>query len=86
MVKMPTFEYPQSLIALFSEEVYCQQGRNIQCPTTFDGVPVDRLIAVQFLKNGRVCLTFDDPGTTADVLESGIVFEGTPLRLCPADT
>lgn len=51
-----------------------------------EGLPVDRLIAVQFLKNGRVCLTFDDPGTTADVIESGIVFEGTPLRLCSADT
>ena len=83
---MPTFEYPQSLIAQFPEEVYRQHGISSVLPLLMECLPVDRVIAVQFLKLGRVRLTFDDPATAADVLESGIVFEGASLRLSPADT
>lgn len=83
---MPTHEYPQSLVAQFPEEIYRQHGISSVLPLLMDCLAVARVVAVQFLKLGRVRLTFDDPATATDVFESGIVFEGTTLRLSPADT
>lgn len=83
---MPTFQYPRSLIAQFPEENYRQHGISSVLPLLMACPAADSVVAEQLLKLGRVRLTFDDPDTAANVLESGIVSEGTPLLLSPTDT
>lgn len=83
---MPTFQYPRSLIAQFPEEIYRQHGIFSVLPLLMDCPAASSVVAEEFLKLGRIRLTFNNPDTAADVLESGIVSEGTPLRLSPTDT
>ena len=83
---MPAFEYRLSLIAQFPEDVYRQQEISSVLPQLMECLPVDKIVAIQFLKLGRVRLTFGDPATASDVLETVSCFRAhcfTCLLLTP---
>ena len=83
---MPVFEYPSSLVPQFPEDVYCRHGISGVQPQLMECLPVDKMVAIQFLKLSQVCLTFGNPATASNVLETGIMFQGALLHLSPADT
>jgi len=43
------------------------------------GLDPDKVTGVQFLRAGRVRLTFDDPETRSTVLKNGLDIEGIPV-------
>ena len=57
---MPTFQYPQSLIAQFPEEIYQNAGTSAVLPQLMKCLDVYNVLAVQFQRAGRVRLTFED--------------------------
>ena len=81
---MPTFQYARSLIAQFPEEVYKKAGISTVLPHLMERLDTDKVLAVQFLRVGRVRLTFQDPKTCNDVLRTGRDFDELPVRLTPA--
>ena len=83
--KIPVFQHPRSLIPCFPEDVYLNSGSSTVIPQLLERLDADKVLAVQFLRSGRVRLTFNDSGTCDDALEKGLEFDGAPLRLLPAD-
>ena len=45
----------------------------------------DKILTVQFLRAGKVRLTFDDPEVCSAVLRNGLEHEGLSVQLMPAD-
>ena len=82
---MPTFQYPRSLITQFPEEVYQNAGISTVLAHLMECLDTDKVLAVQFLRVGRVHLSCQDPEASNDVLWTGLDFEGLPVRLTPAD-
>ena len=55
-------------------------------PHLTEGFDTSKVRAIQFLRSGRVRLTFVDPETCEEVLQSGLEYDGSPLHLAPADS
>lgn len=83
---MPTFQDPRSLIAQFPEEIYQNAGTSAVLLRLMKCIDADKVLAVQFLRAGRVRLTFEDPELCSGVLLSGLDFDGLSIRLTPADS
>lgn len=82
---MPTVQHRCSLTAYFPADVYQNVGITTVLPQLMQILNADKVLAVQFLRVGRVRLTFDDPVTRDEVLANGLVFDGAPLRLTSTD-
>ena len=83
---MPVFQPPRSLIACFPEDVYSNAGPSTVLSQLLESLDADKVLAAQFLRSGRVRLTFCDSDTCNAVLEKGLDYDGVPLRLLPADS
>ena len=83
---MSRFEYPSRLIAQFPEDVHRNVGTTAVLPYLTEGLDIDKVRAIQFLRSGRVRLTFADHETCEDVFQSGIEYDGLPFHLVPADS
>ena len=82
---MPSYQYPRSLMAQFPEDVYRNAGASDVLPLVMKNLDADKVLAVQFLRAGRVRLTFQDPETCAQVLKEGLDLGDFSVDLFPAD-
>ena len=82
---MPSYQCPRSLVAQFPEEVYKNAGASDVLPLVMKSLDADKVLAVQFLRAGRVRLTFQDPETCAQVLKEGLDLGDVSVQLLPAD-
>ena len=83
--RMPSFQYPCSLVAQFSEEVYKNAGASDVLPLVMGSLDADKVRAVQFLRAGRVRVTFQDSQTCSQILEDGLDLGDVSVQLFPAD-
>ena len=81
---MPTFQYPRSLVVQF-QDVYKNVGASEILSHLMNCLDADKIIAVQFLRAGKMRLTFDDPEVCSAVLRTGLELEGLSVQLMPAD-
>lgn len=82
---MPTYQFPCSLVALFPESMYKNAGAADVLPLVMQSLDPDKVQCAQFLRAGRVRLTFDDPESCAAVLKSGLDLGDVAVQLFPAD-
>ena len=82
---MPTFQYPRSLVVQFQEDVYKNVGASEILPHLMKCLDADKILAVPFLRAGKVLLTFEDPEVCSAVLRNGLELEGLSVQLMPAD-
>ena len=82
---MISYQYPRSLVAQFPEDVYKNAGASDVLPLVMKNLDADKVLAVQFLRAGRVRLTFQDPETCAQVLKEGLDLGKFSVDLFPAD-
>ena len=75
---MPTFQYPRSLVVQFQEDVYKNVGASEILPHLMKCLDADKILAVQFLRAGKVRLTFDDPEVCSAGLRNGLELEAFP--------
>ena len=83
--RMPFYQYPRSLVAEFPEDVYKSAGASDVLPLVMKNLDTDKVLAVQFLRAARVCLTFQDSETCSQVLKEGVVLGDFSVDLLPAD-
>ena len=76
---------PSSAVVLFPEEIYKSVGSSVVLPQLLQAVPVEKLCAVQFLRNGAVRLTFKQTADCDDLVLRGVMYGDTPLRVVSAD-
>ena len=79
--RMPSFQYPCSLVAQFSEEVYKNAGASDVLLLVMGSLDA----AMQFLRAGKVRVTFQDSQTCSQILEDGIDLGDMSVQLFPAD-
>ena len=79
-VKMPTYQYPCSLVAQFTEDIYKNSGASDVLPLVMKSLDAAKVLGMQFLRAGRVRLTFGDPETCSTVLEFGIHVKRPSVR------
>ena len=84
-VKMPSYQYPRSLVAQFTEDIYKNAGASDVLPLVMKSLDAEKVLGVQFLRAGRVRLTFDDPETCSTVLKDGLDLGDVRVQLFPAD-
>ena len=72
-------------MAQFSEEMYKNAGAAEVLPLVMGSVDPDKVLAVQFLRAGKVRLTLDDPVTYSSILKNGLDLGDVTVQLCPAD-
>ena len=85
LVRMPTYQYPCSLVAQFTEDVYNNAGASDVLPLVMKSLDAEKVVGVQFLRAGIVRLTFDDPETCSKVLKDGLDLGDVTVQLFPAD-
>ena len=54
--------FPLSVILLFPSEVYLSRGVGDLCPLLVRELHASKISALQFLRRGRVRVTFHEPG------------------------
>ena len=84
-VKMPSYQYPCSLVAQFTEDIYKNAGASDVLPLVMKSLDAEKVLGVQLLRAGRVRLTFDDPETCSTVLKDGLDLGDVTVQLFPAD-
>ena len=83
--RMPSFQYTCSFVAQFSEEFYKNAGASDVLPLVMGSLGADKVRAVQFLRAGRVRVTFQDSQTCSQILEDGLDLGDVSVQLFPAD-
>ena len=78
---MPSYQYPRSLVAQFSEELYKNAGASDVLPLLMRCLDPYKVQAVQFLRAGKVRLTFQD----SEILKDGLDLGDVSVQLSPAD-
>ena len=82
---MPSYQYPRSLVAQFPEEVYKNAGASDVLRLVKKSLDADKVLAVQFLRAGRVRLTFQDSETCSQVLKEDLDLGDVSVQLLPPD-
>ena len=82
---MPSFQYPCSLVAQFSEEVYKNACASDVLPLVMGSLDADKVRAVQFLRSGKVRVTLQGSQTCSQILEDGLGLGDVSVHLFPAD-
>jgi len=83
--KMPSYQYPCSLVAQFSKDMYKNAGVSDLLPLVIKILDPDKTLGVQFLTAGKVRLTFDDHETCSAVLKNVLDLGDAAAQLFPAD-
>ena len=84
-VKTPSYQYPCSLVVQFTEDIYKNAGASDVLPLVMKSLDAEKVLGVQFLRAGRIRLTFDDPETCSTVLKDGLDLGDVTVQLFPAD-
>ena len=82
---MPTYQYPCSLVAQFTEDIYKNTGASDVLPLVLKSLDAEKVLGLQFLRGGRVRLTFEDAETCSTVLKAGLDLGDVTVQLFPAD-
>ena len=72
-------------MAQFPEDVYRNAGASDVLPLVMKNVDEGKISAIQFLRAGKVRLTFQDSETCSQVLKDGLDFGDFSVDLLPAD-
>ena len=80
-----SFECPNSLLAHFPETIYRSVGATMLLPQLLEVIDPHKLSGVQFLRGGRVRLTFKESSFCEDLLQCGLTLGETAIRLQRAD-
>ena len=83
--KMPSYQYPCSLVAQFSKDVYKNAGVSDLLQLVIKILNPDKILGVQFLRARNVRLTSDDRETCSAVLKNGLDLGDAAAQLFPAD-
>lgn len=70
--KIPSYQYPRSLVAQLPEDVYKNAGTSDVLLLVMKSLETHKVQAVHFLRAGRVRLTFQDSDTCSQVLKEGL--------------
>ena len=65
--------------------MYKNAGASDVLPIVMRSLDPDKVQAVQFLRAGRVRLTFQDPETCSEILKDGLGLGDVSIQLSPAD-
>ena len=74
-----------SLVAFFPASVYKSVGASEVLPALLDILPAREVLAVQFLRNGAVRITFKSADSCRQVCEDGLRYGEHELRLSPVE-
>ena len=67
----------------FQEDVYKNAGTSEILPHLMKCLDAHKILAVQFLRAGKVRLTFDEPEVCSAVLRNGLELEGLSVQPWP---
>lgn len=81
---LPSSTREAMMIAQFPKDVYQNAGISTVLPHLMECLDIDKVPAVQFMRDGRVRLICQDPEACNDVLWTGLDFDGLSVRLTPA--
>ena len=84
IARMPCFQFPCSLVAQFPENVYKNAGVSDILPLVMRSLDPDKISCMQFLRAGKLRLTFQDAEACSAVLKDGLDLD-FPVQLLPAD-
>ena len=82
--RMPCFQFPCSLVAQFPENVYKNAGVSDILSLVMRSLDPDKISCMQFLRAGKLRLTFQDAEACSAVLKDGLDLD-FPVQLLPAD-
>ena len=75
--------FPLSVILHFPSEVYLSRGVGDMCPLLVRALHASKISALQFLRGGRVRVTFRGPAFREELLSNDLLFED---RKCKSDS
>ena len=76
--------FPLSVILHFPSEVYLSRGVGDLCPLLVRALHARKISALQFLRGGRVRVTFREPAFREELLSSDFLFEDRKIPVTPA--
>ena len=76
---------PNSVVLHFPDSVHANCGSSEVLPRLLETVDAEKVTSVQFLRGGRVRLTFKDQASCDDLISSGLVFDDAHVRVVRAD-
>ena len=82
---MPSLRCPNSVVLQFPESVSENYGSSDVLPRLLSVVDAEKLTTVQFLRGGRVRLTFKDRASRDDLISSGLVCGDVQVHVVRAD-
>ena len=77
---------PRTLVVQFPSEIYRSTGASQVLPELVKSLDMPNVRAVQFMRNGVVRVTYEEPAQCDAALASGISFRGASLRVAPVDS
>ena len=77
---------PRTLAVHFPSEIYRSTGASQVLPELVKSLDMPNVRAVQFMRNGVVRVTYEEPAQCDAALASGISFRGASLRVAPVDS
>ena len=77
---------PRTLAVQFPSEIYRSTGSSQVLPELVKSLDMPNVRAVQFMRNGVVRVTYEEPAQCDAALASGISFRGASLRVAPVDS
>ena len=77
---------PRTLAVQFPSEIYRSTGASQVLPELVKSLDMPNVRAVQFMRNGVVRVTYEEPAQCDAALASGISFRGATLRVAPVDS
>ena len=76
----------RTLAVHFPSEIYRSTGASQVLPELVKSLDMPNVRAVQFMRNGVVPVTYEEPAQCDAALASGISFRGASLRVAPVDS
>ena len=76
--------FPLSVILHFPSEVYLSRGVGDLCPLLVRALHASKISALQFLRGGRVRVTFREPAFREELLSNDMFFEDRLIPVTPA--
>ena len=76
--------FPLSVILHFTSEVYLLRGMGDLCPLFVRALHASKISALQFLRGGRVRVTFREPAFREELLSNDLFFEDRKIPVTPA--
>ena len=80
------FQCPCTLAVHFPSEIYRSTGSSQVLPELVKSLDLPNVSGIQFLPNGVVRVTYNEPAQCDAALTSGIRFRGASLRITPVDS